>query len=132
MKNKTELHAIKELGISGRMITGSKSGYSKTYPGNAAIFNANIFAISGDSYEKVWHGDLDLTLDSEKLLKISETLGKEIVVLREMDGRFDNEEEPILENAVASYDSNREIPVRLGTESEPYYTVDGIVIKYKN
>lgn len=132
MKNKTKMHAAKELGASGRMITGSKTGYKKTYPENAAVFNANIFAISGDSYEKVWHGDLDLTLDSEKLLKISETLGKEIVVLSELDARFEHEDEPVLERAIASYNNNRENQVLLGAESEHYYTIDGIVIKCKN
>jgi hypothetical protein len=34
---------------------------------------------------------LDLTLDGEKLDKIAESLGEKLFVVREMDGRFENE-----------------------------------------
>jgi hypothetical protein len=40
---------------------------------------------------KVWWGDLDLTLDWERLEKIATALNKSLFVLREMDGRFENE-----------------------------------------
>lgn len=74
--------------IPGRMISGSKSGYYQRHPNNEVYFNANIF-ILGEG--KVWWGDLDLTLDKEVLSKISSRLGKKLYVLREMDGRFENE-----------------------------------------
>jgi hypothetical protein len=74
--------------ISGRMISGSKSGYRDRFPENEVYFNANIFLL-GEG--KVWYGDLDITKDREELQKIAKTLGKTIFVLREMDGRFENE-----------------------------------------
>jgi len=74
--------------ISGRMISGSKSGYRDRFPDNEVYFNANIF-ILGEG--KVWYGDLDITKDREELQKIARNLGKTLFVLREMDGRFENE-----------------------------------------
>lgn len=75
----------------GRMISGSKSGYSRKYPDHLVLFNANIFSEDGN---KVWFGDLDLTLDSKKLIDIHLELDVNLYVLREMDGRFDNEKNP--------------------------------------
>jgi hypothetical protein len=68
-----------------RLLSYSKSIYRKTYPNNEVYFNANIFNESG---QKVWHGDLDLTLDTKKLKKIAQSLGTNLYILREMDGRF--------------------------------------------
>ena len=72
----------------GRMISGSKSEYRQRNPENEVIFNANIF-ILGEG--KVWWGDLDLTLDHDSLQSISKKIGKKLYILREMDGRFENE-----------------------------------------
>lgn len=74
--------------MTGRMISGSKSGYREQYPDNLAIFNANIVI---ESRGKVWHGDLDVTLDYENLEKVSEALEEPLYILREMDARFENE-----------------------------------------
>lgn len=74
--------------ISGRMISGSKSGYRKLYPNNRVYFNANIFVL-GEG--KVWFGDLDLTKDRELLEQISISCGKKLYVVPEMYGRFGNE-----------------------------------------
>jgi hypothetical protein len=68
-----------------RLLSYSKSIYRKTYPDNEAYFNANIFNEFG---QKVWHGDLDLTLDEKNLRKIAKLMGTNLYVLREMDGRF--------------------------------------------
>lgn len=84
-----------------RMISGSKSGYRNQYPENLVCFNANIFVL-GEG--KVWFGDLDITLDEEKLKEVAGGLGKDLFILREMDGRFGNEDLPdskIIELAVA-------------------------------
>jgi hypothetical protein len=70
-----------------RMVGYSKSIYRRENPENEVIFNANIFTSEG----KIWHGDLDLTLDSGKLQLIANEVGESIFVLREGDGRFQKE-----------------------------------------
>ena len=76
----------------GRMISGSKSGYRERYPNNDVVFNANIVI---PTRGKVWYGDLDLTLDTEKLQVVATTLKEPLYILREMDGRFENEDKEI-------------------------------------
>lgn len=78
--------------IMGRMISGSKSGYREKYPDHLVVFNANIVT---ESRGKVWYGDLDLTLDTPKLVEVSKELGEPMYVLREMDARFENEDKDI-------------------------------------
>jgi hypothetical protein len=75
--------------ISGRMISWSKSTYRQRNPDNEVYFNANIFVL-GEG--KVFYGDLDITKDKEVLETIAKTVGKDLYILREMDGRFENEE----------------------------------------
>ena len=83
-----ELFMNHEL-MMGRMISGSKSGYYNQHPENLIVFNANIII---ESRGKIWHGDLDVTLDYEKLEKVAEALEEPLYILREMDARFENEE----------------------------------------
>lgn len=75
--------------LNGRMITASKSSYRNLNPNNEVYFNCNIFVL-GEG--KIWYGDLDVTKDLEKLEDIARNLGKDLFILREMDGRFGNEE----------------------------------------
>lgn len=96
-KNAFTIIAEKHLGYSGMMLSGSKSGYRKVYPSHVPIFNANVCTKEDG---KIWHGDLDLTLDSDKLIKLSSELKKTVYVLYEMDGRFGNADKPLLEQAV--------------------------------
>jgi len=72
----------------GRLIGHSKSQYREDYPDNIVIFNANIFVL-GDG--KIWYGDLDLTLDEKALKRVATQLGKDLFVLSEFAGRFENE-----------------------------------------
>jgi hypothetical protein len=72
----------------GRMISGSKSGYRDRYPNNKVVFNANIVT---KSKGKVWHGDLDITLDYDKLQAVANILKEDLYILYEMDARFENE-----------------------------------------
>lgn len=84
-----------------RMISFSKSFYREEYPDNEVYFNANVFTLEDG---KIWYGDLDLTLDTEKLKDVSKEIGKKLYVLYEMDGRFENEKQSkswIKEKAVA-------------------------------
>lgn len=79
-----------ELGLyEGRLIASSKSSYMDSFPGNEVYFNANIFVL-GEG--KIWYGDLDVTNDIEKLESIAMYMGKDLFTLREMDGRFENED----------------------------------------
>ena len=91
-----------ELGISGRMISWSKSGYCKMHEKNLVIFNANIIIIDPKTKksEKVWHGDIDVTLDEKSILKIADKIGAEVLVLREQDARFSNEKKPLIDRFV--------------------------------
>ena len=71
-----------------RMISGSKSLYRRMFPDNDVIFNANIIT---ESQGKIWHGDLDVTVDRENLEKVAEKLGESLYILYEMDARFEHE-----------------------------------------
>lgn len=84
----------------GRMISGSKTAPK----GHICVFNANLCTKAG----KFWFGDLDLTEDKDKLQVLADEKGETIYVLREKDARFQNEAKPLLENAVAVIEPNRE------------------------
>jgi hypothetical protein len=51
-------------------------------------FNSNIFVL-GEG--KIWYGDIDVTKERDKLENIAKEIGKDLYILREMDGRFGNE-----------------------------------------
>lgn len=59
-----------------------------TYPDHEVYFNGNISTIEDG---KIWWGDIDMTEDRETLGEIARELGKDLYILREMDGRFENE-----------------------------------------
>ena len=72
----------------GRMVGGSKSGYRHSHPDNVVVFNANIIIAKQD---KVWYGDIDITLERDKLQAIADELHRDLYILREHDARFENE-----------------------------------------
>ena len=72
----------------GRMISGSKSGYFNLHPKNNVVFNGNIVI---ENHGKVWYGDLDITLEQDKLQAIANELCRDLYILREYDARFRNE-----------------------------------------
>ena len=74
--------------FSGRMLSFSKSGYRDQFPDNEVYFNANIFVL-GEG--KIWYGDIDVTKEKEQLENVAREIGKDLYILREMDGRFGNE-----------------------------------------
>lgn len=86
------------LGYEGRMISPSKSRYSTAHPEHVAVFNANVCIAAG----KIFWGDLDLTVDEPKLAALAEQIGETVYLLYERDGRFDNEQTPLLDRAVYS------------------------------
>lgn len=75
--------------VPGRLLSYSKSSYREMNPDNEVYFNANIFVL-GEG--KVWHGDIDVTKDKEKLERIASASGNDLFILREYDGRFENED----------------------------------------
>lgn len=85
------------LGLKSKMICGSKSGYRRRHPKNLVCFNANVVV---EGLGKVWYGDLDITLHEALLVRLAQLLEREVYVLQEMDGRFDNEDAPKIEKAV--------------------------------
>jgi len=118
--------ATQILGWNGAMISGSKSGYTQRNPKNMAIFNANVIAM-GTLPEKIWYGDLDLTLSLDKLKELSASIGQEIRVLREMDARFENEEKPLVQKFVLKVepDGSHE----LGNFEKDYYSQESLTRK---
>lgn len=90
------------LGFPGRMISGSKSGYVERNRANLAIFNANVCT---KNHGKIWFGDLDVTLDKDKLAVLAVEMNEDLYILRETDARFENEEKPLFEYAVVIFKS---------------------------
>jgi hypothetical protein len=86
------------LGLTGRLLGMSKTGYRNAHPGHAVVFNANVCLPKG----KIWYGDIDLTTDEKLLVDLATRTRAVVHVLYEWDGRFDNEDEPLLHRAVYS------------------------------
>jgi hypothetical protein len=74
--------------MMGRLVSGSKSRYVDLYPNNNVVFNGNIVV---ENHGKVWYGDIDITLEKDKLQAVADELCRDLYILREMDGRFENE-----------------------------------------
>ena len=72
----------------GRMVGGSKSGYSSQHEANLVVFNGNVII---EKHGKIWYGDLDVTIDEEKLQAIANELCRDLYILGEHDARFENE-----------------------------------------
>lgn len=93
---------------TGRILSMSKSGYRDTNPNSVVYFNANLVTANDG---KIWYGDLDLTKDGETLKAIAEETNTIIYVLRELDARFEYENEDgikLIKKAV--WDTTQEIP----------------------
>ena len=89
--------------IPGRMISGTKSGYLLNNPDHEVVFNANVCTEAG---ERIWYGDLDLTLDDAALVELATMRNEPILVLRERHARFEHMAKPKIEWAVARYTSS--------------------------
>lgn len=113
------LKAQVHLGHQGAMISASKSGYRAANPKNLVIFNANVIVINGKEYSKIWYGDLDVTKSNKQLRSLAESLDRTVYVLREMDARFENEENPLIDKfAFAVLPDGKEI---LGDIEQLYF-----------
>jgi len=97
--NQIYLTARKKLGPEGKMISHSKSSYIQGNPENLVIFNSNVCIDEG----KIWFGDIDITIEYDSLSDLAMEIDKTVYVLREMDGRFENEETPLLGMSVIKF-----------------------------
>jgi hypothetical protein len=86
----------KYMGRCGKMLSASKSYYYDKHPNNLVAFNGNLI-VKG---RKVWWGDVDATAEKDILDALAKELNESVYVLREMDARFDNEKNPLMENAI--------------------------------
>lgn len=84
----THMIDTKILEIPGRMLSHSKSVYRSANPGHLVFWNANLFADS----EKVWWGDIDLTMDRENLKTLAKDNGCTIQIFMESDGRNEQDD----------------------------------------
>jgi hypothetical protein len=92
------MESIVKAGLRmGRMVWAEKYDLPKHLKDHKIVWNANII-VEG---QKVWYGDIDLTQDTETLQTVANEIGKPLYVLREMDARFNTEEEPLIEKAVS-------------------------------
>lgn len=98
MINKEEFANV-YLGYSGSLISWSKSQYREDHPENLVVFNSNVCTKNG----KIWYGDIDVTRSKENLSMLSNALDEDIYVLREMDGRFENENNPKIDTFAAKF-----------------------------
>lgn len=87
MKEIYELMEEQKL-FAGRIIAGSKIAL----PGCKCVWNANLVS---PTKGKVWFGDLNLTREGDKLKLVSIAAGETLYVLREMDCRFETENDSI-------------------------------------
>jgi hypothetical protein len=78
--------------MMGRMIGASKSKYCQEHQGDLIIFNANVIT---KSHGKIWYGELNKTLDFDKLKNIADHITEDLYILMEGDARFGYENEPI-------------------------------------
>lgn len=104
MENKQEI-AVKYLGMLSNMISMSKSGYRNNHPDNIVVFNSNICT----NTEKIWYGDIDVTKSLQKLIDLALEINEDIYVLYEMDGRFDNEDKPLIHKYVVLISASGEV-----------------------
>lgn len=70
----------------GYMLSGSKSIYRDKFPDHTIYFNACIF---NEELEQIWWGDIDYTLDKNKLHEVANEFNITFYITRESPYRFD-------------------------------------------
>lgn len=97
--DRVERALLQTVGPPGRMITFSKADFQERHPDRLVVFNGNLVLSPGT---KVWHGDVDLSVAEPQLHELARLTGRIVFLLDERDARFENEKQPVLENAVFS------------------------------
>lgn len=85
------------LGWPGKMLSGSKSSYSKSHPKNVVFFNGNVYGSDG---RKLWYGDIDLTKSEKDLTYLAKQLQESIYVTAEHPFRWETQDQKSLEGAL--------------------------------
>ncbi len=76
---------LRQAGIQeGRMVSWSKSRYSKNHPKHFVVFNAKVFTRRAQILRQV---DLDLTLDAQTLTRVARIIRTNLYVLYESAGQ---------------------------------------------
>ena len=88
--------AIEILGSLDPLIAWSKSGYSRDHPDDLIVYNANVLA----EETKIWYGDLNVTESAPKLQDLANVLRQKVLVLDEMDAKWDTELKPDMSHPV--------------------------------
>lgn len=74
-----------EVGLPlSRLVSLSKSGFLRRHPQHAVVFNATLANAAG---ERLWWGDVDLTVDKEALFELAERAGFDLFLYYEGDSR---------------------------------------------
>ena len=94
------------MGLMGRLLSQSKSGYRGRHPRHIVVFNSNLFVVIDGQPYKAWFGDIDITLEEGKLKALANQVKAPLYVLREHDGRFMNEAKPRIQMAVWQCDKD--------------------------
>lgn len=83
------------LGYPGVILHASKRNAKPS-----VVFNSNVCIRSAG---KIWFGDVDIKKDAKSLTKLAMAFKEPVYVLKEMDGRFENEQYPLFDKAVAVF-----------------------------
>jgi len=95
----TKQQIVREiLGWDGKMLSGSKSSYSKSHPKSIVYFNGNIYDSVGS---KLWYGDIDVTKDAKNLKRLAAELKESIYITAEQPFRWEEQTKESLEAACA-------------------------------
>jgi len=119
----TKVFAI--MGFPGKMLDPSKSNYSDKHSTHVVFYNANLFT----NDQKIWFGDIDVTISQPQLAEVARVMKTYIYVLREMDGRFENEENPNIMKAIFTIQPNGD--TALNQKFSAYYGWNGHCYKIK-
>lgn len=119
----TKVYAI--MGFPGKMLDPSKSAYSHKHSTHVVFYNANLFT----NDQKIWFGDIDVTISLPQLAEVAKVLKLFIYVLREMDGRFEEEENPNLMKAIFTIQPNGD--TKLNPKFNDLYKWDGHAYRIK-
>jgi hypothetical protein len=80
------------LGPPGRLLSGSKTAYSRAHPDHEVLFNACAFACEAgeeDDAVEVWFGDIDLTLERDLVQRAADAVGVRLLLTPEQPFRFE-------------------------------------------
>jgi hypothetical protein len=91
-----KLFTAKDLYL-GRKLTYDQATYEKEHRQRKPVFDVAICNLAGDA---IWWGDLELSIDSEKIQNISEELGMYLFVIPQKFLRYERFNKNMAKNCV--------------------------------